>query len=385
METDAQDQRHRFIADLLSGRWTMTELCGRYGISRPTGYLWLTRHRAGGMTAMTPRSSAPHTCPQQTPAAVEAQILAARRRYGWGAKKLRRRLGDEQPAVTWPARSTINDILDRHDLLQKRRPRRRWAHPGRVPVAVAAPNDVWPADFKGQFKTGDGQYCFPLTVTDAFSRQVLACTGLAAIRVAETRAVFRGLFRAHGLPRAIRTDNGVPFAAAGLQGLSSLNVWWLQLGITHERIRPGCPYENGSHERMHRELKRETARPPAATARAQQRRFDAFRRRYNEERPHEALGECTPASVWCPSPRPYPEGRLAPQYAAALEVRRVSRGGTISWRGALIFLSEVLRGEDVALEEVDEDCWNIIYYTTLLARWDGRTRALTSARSGNRV
>ena len=188
--------------------------------------------------ASQPRPSAPLTCPHHTPAAIEAQVVAARRRYGWGAKKLRRRLHDQAPAVVWPARSTINDILDRHGLLRKHRRRSPWIHPGRVPITSAAPNDVWPADFKGQFKTGDGRYCYPLTVTDHFSRRVLACHGLATITVADTRAIFLLLFRTHGLPVGIRTDNGMPFAGPGLQGLSSLNVWWLQLGIAHQRSGP---------------------------------------------------------------------------------------------------------------------------------------------------
>jgi transposase InsO family protein len=220
METDRLSQRRLFVEDAETGRWTMTELCARYGISRPTGYLWRDRYRAEGLPGLAARSSAPHRCPHQTPAAIAAQIVAARRRYGWGAKKLRRRLLDLAPTMPWPARSTINDLLDRHGLLHKQRRRRPWTHPGRVPVGATAPNDVWPADFKGQFKTGDGRYCYPLTVTDAVSRRLLACHGLAAITAAATRAVFQTLFRAHGLPRAIRTDNGVQFAAQGLQGLS---------------------------------------------------------------------------------------------------------------------------------------------------------------------
>jgi putative transposase len=381
MVTDVVDQRRRFMADLLTERWTMRELCARYGISRPTGYLWQARYRAGGDAALASRSSAPHACPHRTVAAMEMAIVAARRRYGWGAKKLRAYVQHQAPHVAWPARSTINDLLDRHGLLQKQRRRRAWTHPGRAVIAVDEPNAVWPADFKGQFKTGDGQYCYPLTVTDAFSRRVLACQGLPAITVAGARAIFLALFRAHGVPRAIRTDNGMPFAGVGLQGLSSLNVWWMQLGIVHDRIRPGCPQDNGSHERMHRELKRATLRPPAATRRAQQRRFDAFRQCYNGERPHEGLADRTPDSLWVPSPRPYWDGPRRPDYPCGLEVRRVSRGGTILWRGTLVFLSEVLRGQDVALEEVDDDCWNIVYFTTLLARWDGRTRQLTSTRS----
>lgn len=382
METDACQQRRRFVEDLESGRWTMTELCTRYGISRPTGHFWQRRYDEAGIAGLTARSSAPHSCPHRTEAALEAAVLAARRTYGWGAKKLQRRLQDLAPTTAWPARSTINDILDRHGLLQKQRPRRAWQHPGRTPVSAVVPNDVWPADFKGQFKTGDGRYCYPLTVTDAVSRRVLGCQGLGAITTAATRRVFVAVFRACGCPGAIRTDNGMPFAASGLQGLSSLNVWWMQLEIVHQRIRPGCPQDNGSHERMHRELKRETARPPAANARAQQRRFDAFRQRYNAERPHEALAGLTPDRLWTPSARPYPEHRLTPSYPASAEIRRVSHGGTISWRGQLIFLSEVLRGEDVALDEVDDDTWNLTYYRTLLARWDQRTQRLTSTRSG---
>ena len=385
METDAWEQRRRFIDDVGSGRWTMTEVCRRYGISRPTGYLWLDRYEAEGTVGLTARSSAPLTCPHRTTPGLERQIVAARRRYGWGAKKLLHVLRTQHPDVAWPTRSTINDILDRHGLLQKQRPRRAWAHPGRVAVETTGPNDVWPADFKGQFKTGDGQYCFPLTVTDHFSRRVLVCRGLPAIAVADVRAAFLASFRAYGLPRAIRTDNGLPFVGQGLQGLSSLNLWWMQLGISHQRIRPGCPQENGTHERMHRELKRETTRPAAATARAQQRRFDRFRRRYNTERPHEALDNQPPDSVWVPSPRSFPEGRLVPHYPGHLEVRRVSDGGTISWGGHVVFLSEVLRRQDVALEEVDEGCWNVLFYTTLLARWDARTHRLTGAHSAKSV
>ena len=377
MQTDVLEQRQQFVREALSGHWGMSELCARYGVSRPTGYTWLARYREGGEAALQDRSRAPHTSPHHTAPSLEARIVAARRKYGWGAKKLRRRLQDEAPHLTWPARSTIQDILARYGLVRPYRPRRAWTHPGIAAVHTDRPNQVWPADFKGQFKTGNGEPCYPLTVTDHFSRRLLVCQGLPAITGAATRAVFVTLFRAVGLPEAIRTDNGMPFASPGIHGLSTLNVWWMQLGIVHQRIRPGRPQENGTHERMHRELKRETVRPAATTRRAQQRRFNAFQRRYNDERPHDGIGERTPSTLWTPSPRPYPERRVRPAYPAALEVRRVSRGGTISWHGALVFLSEVLGGEDVALEEVDDGIWNIIYYTTLLGRWDARTGALS--------
>ena len=377
MHTNVLEQRQRFVRDALSGHWAMSELCERYGVSRPTGYTWLARYREGGDGALLDRSRAPQRCPHHTAPVLEARVVAARRKYGWGARKLRRRLQDEAPQIAWPSRSTMQDILARHGLVRAYRPRRAWAHPGHAPVQTVRPNQVWPTDFKGQCQTGDGQPCYPLTVTDHFSRRLLACQGLPAITAAATRAVFVTLFRAVGLPDAIRTDNGMPFASPGIHGLSRLNVWWMQLGIVHQRIRPASPQENGTHERMHRELKRETMRPAAGSRSAQQRRFNAFQHRYNEERPHEGIGDRTPNTLWTPSPRPYPDVAGKPEYPAALDVRRVSRGGTISWQGVLVFLSEVLQGEEVALEEVEDGIWNIIYYTTLLGRWEARTGLLT--------
>ena len=260
----------------------------------------------------------------------------------------------------------------------KHRQRRRWPHAGAAPLVTSAPNQVWPADFKGHFKTGDGVYCYPLTVTDHFSRAVLLCRGLPSTQGGPVRAAFLALFREVGLPEAIRTDNGVPFASTGLHGLTPLNVWWMQLGIEHQRIRPGCPSANGTHERMHRELKRETAVPAAATARQQQRRFDAFRHRYNEERPHEALAHRAPATVWTPSTRAYPARLAKPEYAAHMEVRRVGPSGSFSFRGQPCFLSHTLQHVDVALEEVADGLWNIVFYRTVLGRLDERTRQIST-------
>jgi transposase InsO family protein len=378
METDACQQRQRFIAALQSGLWSMTELCLRFGLSRPTGYLW--RDRAARGEALTDRSHAPHACPHRLSDDVAALVIAARREYGWGAKKLVAVLARRHPHLTWPALSTVNDLLARHQLLRRRRrPPTRWAHPGAAALVTTRPNQVWPADFKGQFKTGDGHYCYPLTVTDHFSRALLVCRGLASTSRADTQAVFRALFRTVGLPDAIRTDNGTPFASPALHGLSALNVWWMQLGIVHQRIPPASPQYNGTHERMHRELKRETTRPAAATRRAQQRRFETFRTRYNDDRPHEALDDRTPASVWVPSTRVYPERRPAPAYPATLDVRRVGSNGGFSWGGRAIFLSETLAGEDVGFEEVADDVWNIVYYRTVLGRLDARAATISAA------
>jgi len=377
METTAGEARARFVRDYGSGQWSMTELCERYGVTRPTGYKWVARHRAGGDAALSDRSRAPHHTPQRTAAELELLVLAARQQYGWGARKLLQLLRTRHPTQAWPARSTLNALLDRHGLLRKQRRARRWTHPGMAPVHTDAPNQVWPADFKGQFKTRDGRYCYPLTVTDHFSRTLLVCRGLPSVRTASTQPVFRALFRESGLPDAIRTDNGAPFASTGIHGLSRLNVWWMQLGIVHQRIRPSSPQQNGQHERMHRELKRETTRPAAGSARAQQRRFDAFRQRYNTERPHEGIGDRTPSSLWTPSPRAYPERLAPPCYPAHLEVRRVSAVGTISLYSRQPFLTGVLVGQDVGLEEVADGIWNIVYYRTLLGRLDERTLQIT--------
>jgi putative transposase len=377
METNVLDERIRFAADFASGQWSMTELCERYGVTRPTGYKWVARHRAGGERALEDRSRAPHHCPHRTDAEMVALLIAARREYGWGAKKLGPVLRTRHPDRLWPARSTLNALLERHGLLRKNRRRRRWTHPGATALHTDAPNQVWPADFKGQFKTGDGQYCYPLTVTDHFSRALLVCRGLASVRTELARPVFRALFREVGIPDAIRTDNGAPFASTGIHGLSALNVWWMQLGIVHQRILPASPQENGQHERMHRELKRETARPPAATARAQQRRFEAFRQQYNVERPHEGIGDRTPASLWTPASRPYPERIAPPLYPAHLEVRRVSTAGTFRLHSQQPFLSQTLTGEDIGLEEVGDGIWNIVYYRTLLGKIDERSLLMT--------
>lgn len=381
METHVLDERRRFVEDIESGHWSMTELCERYGVTRPTGYKWVARHRVDGCAGLADRRRVPHACPHRTSGDLEALIVAARREYGWGAKKLRHVLRQRYPTRSWPARSTFNEILERHALLRKQRRRQPWSHPGVAPLHTDRPNQVWPADFKGQFKTGDGRYCYPLTVTDHFSRSLLACHGLRSVKTAEAQPVFRTLFRTVGLPDAIRTDNGAPFTSTGIHGLSALNVWWMQLGIVHQRIHPGRPQENGTHERMHRELKRETTRPAADSQRAQQRRFDAFQRRYNEERPHEGIGDRTPASLWTPSPRLFPERIPPPAYPAHMDVRRVTTAGTFKLHGHRLFLSETLEHQDIGLEEVADGVWNIVYYRTLLGKLDERTRRITGASS----
>ena len=377
METNVRDERIRFASDFESGHWSMTELCERFGVSRPTGYKWLARYQASGAVGLDDRSRAPHRSPHQTDADLETLLVAARHTYGWGAKKLLHVLQKRHPDRAWPARSTVNTILDRRGLLHKNRRRRTWTHPGAAPLQTDRPNQVWPVDFKGQFKTRDGQYCYPLTVTDHFSRALLTCRGLLSVKTLLAKPVFRALFRDVGLPDAIRSDNGAPFASTGIHGLSALNVWWMQLGIVHQRIAPSSPQENGQHERMHRELKRETTRPAASSLRTQQRRFDAFRHRYNEERPHEGIDNDTPASRWMPSARPYPERITPPSYPAHMEVRRISTAGTFRLHSQQPFLSQTLKNEDIGLEEVGDGIWNIVYYHTLLGKIDERSLLIT--------
>lgn len=379
MNTTATNERQQFAHDYESGQWSMRELCERYRVSRPTGYKWLRRSQSGDEDWFEGLSHAAEACPHRTPAEIERLVVGARKKYGWGASKLLVLLRRKHAELEWPARSTLNAILERHDLVRRRHGRRKWPHPGAAPLVTERPNQVWPIDFKGQFRTRDAQYCYPLTVTDHFSRSLLLCKALLSVKAEGVKPALRRLFREVGLPEAIRSDNGVPFASQGLHGLCSLNVWWMQLGIVHQRIRPSSPQENGTHERMHRDLKREATHPPAENLRAQQRKFDRFQVRFNEERPHDALGGQVPAQRWTPSPRQYPERLAKPEYESHLEVRRVSEIGTIRLHAAQIFLSRALTGQDVGLEEIGDGLWNLLYFRTLLARIDERSHTLSGA------
>lgn len=381
LETDPVLERHHFAHDFDSGHWTMTELCVRYGISRTAGYKWLDRYRQSGVSGLRDHSRAPRSCPHQTPAELVQLILDENSRYQWGARKILKRLRTRFPERTWPARSTVFDILERHGRVQSRRRRRRWKHPGAAPFNTTAPNQIWTVDFKGQFRMRNGVYCYPLTIVDHFSRYLLCCHGLHDVGREGVKPQFRRLFREYGLPDAIRSDNGSPFASTGIHGLNRLNVWWLQLGITHQRITPGSPQQNGAHERMHKTLKARATKPPAANLNLQQRVFNAFRSTYNEIRPHEALNDETPASRFTPSARAYPERIEPPEYPKHVEIRRVSNAGCFRLHSGQYFLSQALNGDDIGLEEVKDGVWNILYYDTLLGRFDERTETITGAPS----
>jgi putative transposase len=371
------DLRVQFISECLSGLFSVTELARQYGISRKTAYKWLARYEAAGPGALQDRSRRPHGHPATiAPAVVEALLTVRQRHPRWGAKKLLAIVKRQAPMTAWPSRSAVCDMLRRHGLIVPRRRRAAVPHGTHALAPIPQPNATWTTDFKGEFRTGDRQYCYPLTLRDGFSRYVLRCDALVSRSTALTRPCFERAFREYGLPERIRSDNGEPFASVGLGRLSRLSVWWMRLGIVPERIALGRPEQNGSHEQFHAVLKAETARPPAAHRRAQQARFRRFCREYNEERPHEGLGDRPPRTCYEASPRPLPE-RLPPlEYAGHLEIRRVGTNGCVSWAGRPLFLTEVLSGEDVGFEEVDEAVWTLYFAGVRLARLDARTRTL---------
>jgi transposase InsO family protein len=373
LETVAMQQRVQFLAAHQEGLFTMTELCARFGVSRKTGYKWLARYAEGGRAGLGDRSRAPHHCPHRIPEAVAELICRARRAHpDWGPAKLLDWLEPRHPDVEWPAASTAGDLLARRGLVAKRRRRRPHQHPGVVPPTTETPNDLWTADFKGQFATRDGVYCYPLTIADQHTRFLLMCHGVRSTHTVLARPVFERAFRAYGLPRAIRTDNGVPFATNAVHGLSDLNVWWLRLGIQHQRIHPGCPQENGAHERMHRTLKRGAIRPPRADLAAQQRAFNAFRAEYNAERPHAFLEGQTPASCYRPSPRPFPP-KLPPQeYPGHFLVKKVTTAGTVRFQTRLLYIANAVAHHHVGLEETDDGIWSLYFNTVLLGKVDER-------------
>ena len=361
--TCPMDERVQFVMELLERQGScqsFSAICRQFGVARKTGYKWWRRYEEGGFEGLVERSRAPRHCPWAVPEEVEALILALRGKHGdWGPATLIARLERLHRGMSFPAVSTVAALLKRNGLVRKRR-KRTGASPSPWPLTDGrSPNAVWAIDFKGEFRLGNGRWCYPLTVSDHYSRYLLCCQSLPRPEGRRTRALMERLFREVGLPEVIRSDNGAPFASVGLGGLSRLSVWWLRLGIRPERIEPGKPQQNGRHERLHRTLKKAAVTPPKTSFAAQQRAFDTFEEVYNHERPHHALGLRPPADFYHPSPRPYPERLPELCYPHTLTVRIVCEGGYLRWRGARVFLGKALAHQPLGLEAIGEGQWRV--------------------------
>ncbi len=347
----------------------MTQLCANFGISREIGYVVLRRYRESGAAGLVELNRAPQRHPNQTAAEIERAVLGLREAHmRWGPRKLKRIMERDQPGRPWPATSTIGEMVKRAGLVAPRKKRRR-TEPYTQPLAHAnQSNRVWCADFKGWFRSGDGARIDPLTISDAWSRYLLRSQAVEKTDTERVRAIFEAAFREYGLPEAIRTDNGAPFASPAVGGLSRLAVWWMKLGIVPERIQAGHPEQNGRHERMHRTLKQDLR--PADDWRSQQRELDRFRQDYNQVRPHEALDMQTPASVYEPSPRNYPAREPEVEYPDTMEVRTVKSHGYFRWKKKDIFLTEVLWGEPIGLLPIGDGLFNIYFADRPLIGFD---------------
>ena len=366
-DTSVIEERRCFIRDHIRGLESIAELCRRYGVSRQTGHKWIRRFRDGGVQGLHDRSRRPLSCSHSVPDPVVRELLETRRRHPtWGARKLLILIARRHPDWYLPSASTAHEVIKRHGFVKKRRRSMKRPHPGQPLTPMDRPNVVWTADFKGQFKTLDGLYVYPLTIQDGYSRFILAVHGLLSNHLEPTKAVFRRVFREYGLPDRIRTDNGTPFAANALGRLSRLSIWWIRLGITPEFIEPGKPQQNGRHERMHRTLKRDTALPPQKNRLTQQHRFNSFRAEFNSVRPHEALAQRTPAEFYSPSERRMPRRIAARKYPDHYEVRKVSSNGGIRWGTHWVNVSRILGGEFIGLTEVDDGLWHVYFDTHLL-------------------
>jgi len=379
------EQRQRFLEDVKLSYYTVTELADRFGVSRKTAYKWIRRYERHGEQGFHELSRRPHHCPRQTDPAIVEQLVALREKHPhWGARKLLALMRRKDPKQRLPAESTVSRILAREGLVKPRR-RHRRAHPGCPKSQPQGPNDIclhlwrrhkWAADYKGQFRLKNGNYCFPLTVSDLSSRYLLGCDAHPAISLEKSFAHFKGLFATYGLPQRIRTDNRVPFASNALARLSQLSVWFIKLGIYPELIEPGKPQQNGVHERMHRTLKQEATIPPASSLRGQQRKLDRFREEFpvpgrcNRERPHEALAMKRPADVYRPSKQTLPRRIERYDYPGHYLVRRVSRSGTIRVRRKQIFVSNTLKEDHVGLEEVDDGVYDLYFCFYQIGRYD---------------
>lgn len=374
VEITIVDQRETLVLELLGGE-PLARVCRQFGVSRPTAYKWLARYRQSGRPGLEDQSHGATNHPNQVATELEEMILILRRQHSrWGPKKLLAHLERRMGGIAWPAPSTIGGILHRHGLTVPRK-RRRRTPPYTQPLSHSTgANEVWCTDFKGWFRTVDGERCDPLTITDAYSRYLLRVQALERTDGESVWSVFEALFRETGLPVAIRSDNGSPFASHGIAGLSYLSVRWIRLGIRVERIEPGKPQQNGRHERMHLTLKQETTLPPQKNMRRQQEAFLRFQKEFNHERPHEALAQRCPGELYTPSPREYRDCLAAVEYPSTMEVRSIKGNGVFNWQGQVIFLGEALSRQRVGLAELAEGCWCVYFCRQPLGIVDERYR-----------
>ncbi|MBK5102178.1 MAG: transposase [Desulfobacteraceae bacterium] len=370
------EQRQRFLEDYQLNYYSVSDLAERFGISRNTAYRWINRFKQHGQAGFHELSRRPHTCPWQTDKAIAKELVKLRKAHPrWGPRKLLDLMQHRDPGIQLPSVSTGARILAREGLVKPRR-RYRRSHPGCPKSVPQGPNDIWPADYKGQFRLKNGNYCFPLTVSDLSSRFILGVDAHPAISLEKTVRHFTVLFDTYGLPNRIRTDNGVPFASNALARLSQLSVWFIKLGIYPELIEPGKPQQNGVHERMHRTLKQEATIPPASSMRAQQRKFDDFREEFNQVRPHEAIGMKRPAEIYQSSRRAMPKRIETYDYPGHYLVRRVSRAGTIRVFHKQIFISNTLQEDYVGLEEVDDGVYDLFFCFYHIGRYELQTNKI---------
>jgi len=372
-ESELMNERLKFIGRLLDGE-KMAELCREFGISRKTGYKFWDRYQKGGLYGLSNRTRRPYRYANQLPAQIEQEILRIKREhFSWGAPKIREILSRQYLNIHSPAISTVHCILDRHGLVTRRK-KRRFKAQGTPLITTQTPNDLWCADFKGEFMLADSRYCYPLTITDFSSRYLLACEALDSTSTSGAFDVFERTFKEFGLPTAIRSDNGQPFASGvALFGLSRLSVWWLRLGIAVERIKPGNPQENGRHERMHLTLKKEATKPAGHNLLQQQEKFDAFVEEFNTERPHQALGMKFPGELYKPSPRPY-KGMMELAYPFADRISTVTHCGRICIHKIKIHLSQAFAGQDVGITEVEDRIWLVSFMQYDLGYFDEQSK-----------
>ena len=372
------DSKIQFVSLALENIMTMTDLCSLFNISRKTGYKWLSRYINEGPEGLQNRSTTPKSIPHETSKEIKEFIILCRKKHpSWGARKITQQAGQIAPHLEFPSETTVNNIIERQGLTRKKRKRRKPGHPGRPSATAQRPNDIWTTDFKGEFKTKDGSYCYPLTLLDEYSRFLLDCQGLYSTSHSGAYKVFKRAFQQYGLPRAIKSDNGTPFATIGIGRLSKLSVWWIRLGIDPILIQPGSPYQNGVHERMHKTLKDESTIPPAGNLKSQQRKFNTWREEYNSFRPHESLQGKYPCQIYRPSLKKFPSRVPQIDYPDHFEVRLVSRNKCFSWRQEPVFVSSNLVKQYIGLEEVMDGIWAVYFSWKRLGFFDEKKMQIT--------